>query len=273
MADQTILDSASRAGAPLLRPAGRHFGEGLAGPAGVTLSVYEPGARLPLHEHEEAHLCVVLEGGYAQDARRAEHALSPGAVGVHPAGDRHANTFGAGGAVCLNLALDIGQDPHERGVTRLPPRLRHAAQSLATLTALNRPSDSLEAESLVALLAGEALSRKPAAKDPTAVGRVMQALDDFPERSWTLGELARVSDRHPTHLARAFARVTGSSIGAYRRLQRLRRLTLDLRASGDSLSELALRHGYADQAHMTREFRRAAGAPPGVWRRKARGSR
>jgi AraC family transcriptional regulator len=79
-----------------------------------------------------------------------------------------------------------------------------------------------------------------------------------------------LAGRHPTHLARAFREATGRSIGEYRRLRRLIALALSLRCTQEPLASLARLHGYADQAHMTREFRRVAGCSPAAWRRRLR---
>ncbi len=40
-----------------------------------------------------------------------------------------------------------------------------------------------------------------------------------------------------------------------------------LRSRASSLSEIALRCGFADQSHFTRVFTRRAGVSPGAWRR------
>jgi AraC-like DNA-binding protein len=53
-----------------------------------------------------------------------------------------------------------------------------------------------------------------------------------------------------------------------RRLQRARRLLLQ----GVSLAEAAFACGFADQSHLTRQFRRAYGVTPGRWRALQKGS-
>ena len=60
------------------------------------------------------------------------------------------------------------------------------------------------------------------------------------------------------------------TIGSYRRRQRLIALCLNLRSDVEQLSELALEHGYADQAHMTREFKDFTGITPATYRRRSR---
>jgi AraC family transcriptional regulator len=63
------------------------------------------------------------------------------------------------------------------------------------------------------------------------------------------------------------------SPGEYVRRLRVERARADLEKSRDSLSAIALRHGYADQSHFTREFRRATGLTPAAYRRVRGASR
>jgi AraC-like DNA-binding protein len=51
---------------------------------------------------------------------------------------------------------------------------------------------------------------------------------------------------------------------AYQRQARIR-LAIDLIRRGDRLSEVAAATGFADQAHLTRSFRRAMGVTPGMY--------
>jgi len=48
-----------------------------------------------------------------------------------------------------------------------------------------------------------------------------------------------------------------------RRLERAREMMCDARAP---LAEIAVAAGFADQAHFTRQFRKAFGFTPGLWR-------
>jgi AraC-like DNA-binding protein len=66
-------------------------------------------------------------------------------------------------------------------------------------------------------------------------------------------------------LARHFRQQLGTSPHRYavmRRLERVRRL-LD---AGTPLAQAAAVCGFADQSHMTRQFKRAYGLSPGQWR-------
>lgn len=72
---------------------------------------------------------------------------------------------------------------------------------------------------------------------------------------------------------RRYAKDVGVSPKRWQLLHRLDRLLRDpeLTMSTRSLAHLAQEHGFADQAHMTRELQRLTGATPGNLRRRAHG--
>ncbi len=72
------------------------------------------------------------------------------------------------------------------------------------------------------------------------------------------------------HFADRFREAVGLSPKAYGRLRRFGRVLDRLNAGGSpSLAEIAVAEGYADQAHMSREFREHAGLSPARYRRLA----
>lgn len=239
---------------------------------GAALSLHAPHDSLPQHEHPSAYVCVVLAGAFVESGLNLELERRAGDIVFHPPGERHADQFGAAGARCLNLDVHVARP----AVRRASATFRVAAQTLAEQAALGPEGDRLCAESALAEIVSELRDKLreerqvSPARGKGPVDRVAEALDDQPERPWTLEELARIANRHPTHLARAFRNTVGVSIGEYRRRKRLVALSLNLRCTSDALGDLALAHGYADQAHMTREFRRFAGCSPGAWRRHFR---
>jgi AraC family transcriptional regulator len=266
---------------PPLSP-GQTFGEIAQGPVpGATLSRHCADHQLPFHEHAGAYVCIVLSGTFREHDTHGDAVRRAGDIIVHPAGARHADDFGQAGALCLNLPIaDSVAGLAAHGVApaarRADPAIQRAADELAAEVAKGAHGDRLIAASALAELTALAHVRGLAVRETCSrtrgdcVARVLQALDDAPDEPWTLEDLARLAERHPTHLARAFRDRTGLSVGAYRRRRRLTRVALDLRLSRVSLAALALQHGYADQAHMCREFRAFAGVSPAAWRRLQR---
>jgi AraC-like DNA-binding protein len=70
------------------------------------------------------------------------------------------------------------------------------------------------------------------------------------------------------HLTLRFAREFGIAPKPLARVLRFDRALRALRAGASSLAELAESCGYADQAHLTRDFREFAGAPPAAFLRR-----
>lgn len=87
----------------------------------------------------------------------------------------------------------------------------------------------------------------------------------------SVGALARASGLSPRQLQRIFARETGMPPRSYLRLLRFREAVAGVQGDASALADTAAASGYADQAHMTREFRALGGLSPGTARSRATG--
>ena len=96
----------------------------------------------------------------------------------------------------------------------------------------------------------------------TAVSLLRERVTDPP----TLEELALVTGVGPFALMRAFRAETGLPPHAYLNQLRVReaRRLLD---RGVPPAQAAAESGFADQAHLTRHFKRMLGVPPGAYQR------
>ena len=96
--------------------------------------------------------------------------------------------------------------------------------------------------------------------------RVLELIDAELDTRLTVEMLAHEAALSPAHFARAFKETLGRAPHQYLlqlRLERARRL---IETSTLSLSDIAQRAGFADQAHFTRAFKRAFGTTPGTVR-------
>jgi AraC family transcriptional regulator len=94
--------------------------------------------------------------------------------------------------------------------------------------------------------------------------RVLELIDAALDARLTIEMLATEAGLSPAHFARAFKESMGRAPHQYLlalRLERARRLVETTHAT---LSDIAQRTGFADQAHFTRLFKRAFGATPGA---------
>jgi AraC family transcriptional regulator len=102
------------------------------------------------------------------------------------------------------------------------------------------------------------------------VNRVRAHIEAHLETSIQIRDLAAVARRSTAYFCRAFKATFGQTPHAFivgRRLHRAAELML---TSDDSLSQVALACGFADQAHLCKMFRQRHGESPAVWRRQRR---
>jgi AraC-like DNA-binding protein len=138
----------------------------------------------------------------------------------------------------------------------------------AALTAFDAPIEDLHLDDLIATLANALADHDPAPQriDAKAESAVRIAREHLIEASHLPSSelLEQLTGLSRFELARQFRRCLGTSPHRYatmRRLDRARRLI-----ASASLAEVAAACGFADQSHMTRQFKQAYGVSPGAWR-------
>lgn len=102
---------------------------------------------------------------------------------------------------------------------------------------------------------------------PWQVRRAKQIMDDKLEEAVAIEELAAACRLSKSHFARAFKATTGQSPHRWHlghRVEHAKRLMIE---SNQSLADIALVCGFADQSHFAKVFSRLVGSPPGTWRR------
>jgi AraC-like DNA-binding protein len=174
--------------------------------------------------------------------------------------------------VVAEIAAELGGP---RGTPYFPTKVLDdpdGARLLRTAHHAAEQDDALAASShLRAALAG--LLRRHAARPPAVEprpagpGAIAAARDILHDRLLDpppLAELAAAVGSRPFSLVRAFRTATGLPPHAYLNQVRVRRARVLL---GDGLrpADVAARVGFADQAHLTRHFKRVVGVPPGAY--------
>jgi AraC family transcriptional regulator len=85
-----------------------------------------------------------------------------------------------------------------------------------------------------------------------------------------VAELCALIQRSEAHFSRSFKRTFGCSPHAFVIQRRLELAAQYMLETGTCLSDIALRCGFTDQAHLCKHFRHATGQTPGAWRRAHR---
>ncbi len=102
---------------------------------------------------------------------------------------------------------------------------------------------------------------------PWQVRRVLSYIDANLETTIRNKDLAAVARLSEFHFNVAFRNSVGHSPHEYLMRRRVERAQGIMLSTGRPLSEIAAECGLADQAHLTRLFRRVVGDSPAAWRR------
>ena len=103
-----------------------------------------------------------------------------------------------------------------------------------------------------------------ASREPDAVRRAREIIDDRYDENLTLSEIASTVGLSRFRLAHAFAQSVGFAPHEYlmcRRVERAKSLLL----TGLPPADVATSVGFCDQSHLTRHFRRRVGVTPGQY--------
>lgn len=225
------------------------------------------------HVHDDAHFVLALDRGYrslAHDpASPAGAAFRESALVWNPPGVEHRDSFEQPGGRFLSVSF---MPP--AGARRGEPLRLHrgpgltAAKALVGAVATFREGDALRTEGLLLTLAGAVLQPHELDEDP-APEWVLRAhemiLDNAREAGLEIREVAWMCGAHPVSLARRYRRHFGTSPSFALRQARVSRAAAVI-GGGTSIAEAADECGFADQSHLTRDFRRVFGLSPARYR-------
>jgi AraC-like DNA-binding protein len=105
---------------------------------------------------------------------------------------------------------------------------------------------------------------------PWQARKVRDYIDSHIASPVRIADLSALVGRSDAHFSRSFKRTFGISPHSFvvgRRVELAARYML---TTEETLSEIALRCGFTDQAHLCKHFRQAAGQTPAAWRRGQR---
>jgi AraC family transcriptional regulator len=234
--------------------------------------VRHPVRRLvPRHAHPEPYICVLVSGAYRETVERRTLEYEPFSVVLHAEPPVHDGDVGIDGGLLLSVATRAEM----RGAEA--PRVLGGTVSAAAArlyAVLLRGISPMATEELALDLASHAL-RERFTRETSSPGWLRRCLErvhaEFASRP-TIADLAKEAGVHPVHLSRTFRRRYGRTVGEYLNELRVSYACASLAKGRQSLSDLALDLGFADQSHFTRAFGAVVGCSPGSFRTATRGS-
>ena len=236
--------------------------------------------------HGESGIAYVVKGSFGYRYRGRAHEMVAGGVISGLGRDEYVCTHEhhACGDVCLSIRIapemadELGARNAHWRTGALPPLPDIAVLGELAAVAAEGGSDVAVEEAAAVLAArffAHAGARAPDAGAASGADRrraVEAALwiDENAGREIDLAAAADVAGLSRFHFLRVFRRTLGVTPHQHLVRARLRRAVRLLSASDLSVTDVAYDCGFADLSNFVRSFRRAAGASPGEFRRRAR---
>jgi AraC-like DNA-binding protein len=233
---------------------------------------YEP------HRHDTYGIGITTAGVQVFRYRGSRRVCLPGQLHVLHPDERHDGAPGTGdglGYRILYVAPELVRDA--LGGRALPfvadpvQELTPAARPIASLLAdIDEPIGELGCVEIAVAVADGLVSLggrpdgRRAAVDIGAVERVREHLAAHAREQTPASSLEEIAGTDRFTIARHFRWAFGTSPDRYRTLRRLA-LARAAIEDGRSLARAAAETGFADQSHMTRQFKRTYGLTPARW--------
>ncbi|MBS62045.1 AraC family transcriptional regulator [Salinisphaera sp.] len=229
------------------------------------------------HRHDTYAIGVTLTGVQSFHYRGAQrHSLPGRTIVIHPdevhdghAGDAHGFRYRMVYVPPTVFQDMLGGQPLPFLPGGITTDTRMAESVLRLLRPIDDPLETFEEDDALFDLIGAmntlaGTGAKPGIVDAVAAQRARTFMDDSPQGRITLAQLEAASGQNRWRLSRDFRLLFGTSPYRYLTMRRLERCKRSL-AQGLGLAEASLAAGFADQSHMTRQFRDAYGISPGRW--------
>ena len=246
-----------------------------------------------LHGHEFSELVLVASGSLKHLHRKRTDVLNPGDfLIVHP-GMRHGYAELANGTTVYNLIFTdslreythlLATNPLLRFIFPQDDDSRTSANVLGTVDATTvqrtvRLMDEIRAEeksptdtsaaccgalfaATVALLARGIRDTASQHREQDSLHAELAFINDHLGEKISVRRLCEISGRSPSTLTRLFLAAYGKSPIDYLIERRLDQAEILCSATDDTLTQIALRCGFADPSHLLRTFHRHGRTPP-----------
>ncbi|MBC8063344.1 MAG: helix-turn-helix transcriptional regulator [Chlorobia bacterium] len=231
--------------------------------------VLRPGTEKPYSTRIEGLVVITLRGSMcAMLDGHGEKAIHSMSVSIHPSGQTGSGTVLGEGITMLVLAVPAHAYTHFAADGKAPARWTPlefqplGLQAAVEFSIKDRSSEcSLEEITLELLSEGTNQVQEPS-REPRWWVRLTEYMRENQDLAFSLATIAAAVGIDRGHLARTHRQVTGLTLGAKYRLDRLREGCRLISETNIPIGEIAARVGYIDHAHLTHAMSRVLGFPP-----------
>jgi AraC-like DNA-binding protein len=230
------------------------------------------------HRHDTYAIGITTAGVQTFHYRGSRHICLPGQLHVLHPDEGHDGAAGTDGGFDYRILYIPPELVRDALAGRPLPFIANPIQQLvpaagliaSLLADIDEPINELSSAEIAVAVADGLVSlsgypdRRPAAIDTGAVELVRDYLAAHAREQTAASILEKIAGADRFAIARHFRWAFGTSPDRYRTLRRLA-LARAAIESGQSLARAASEAGFADQSHMTRQFKRTYGLTPGRW--------
>jgi AraC family transcriptional regulator len=249
---------------------------------GLRISRYPPLSEMSPHQHDEPSMGVVVSGVFLERIGNDERTYSRGTASFCPAATTHSQQFGATAVRQIIFKPDdswleyladckasLDNAPHTQSAAfrDLGDKLLGELRQDDGFSLLACEGIMLE---IVAAFGRNSTATQATTKPPPWLRAAREFMHENACASLTMARISREAGRHEIHVAREFRRFFGYSVGEYLRRLRIEQAEQLLLRPQISISEIALRCGFASHSHLCREFKARFGITPSEYRSRNR---
>ncbi|MPS74064.1 MAG: AraC family transcriptional regulator [Chryseobacterium sp.] len=222
------------------------------------------------HYHENPYFTFLLQGNMKEGNKKEIYDCSAGTLLYHHWEDAHYNTkpdiFTRGFHLEITEEwfgkFQISKDSVEGSFNIKNPSLKLLIYQVFKESKLNDNSFEVSINQILLNLFSQLSNQKSSSeKKPIWVNQIDEILHESFTDKLNLTELSQILNIHPMHLSRDFQKYFQCNLGNYIRKLKIEK-SLILLNQNDSLSEVALECGFADQSHFNRCFKENIGITP-----------
>ena len=228
------------------------------------------------HRHDTYAIGISLNGVLRFRYRGSSRICLPGQIHVLHPDVLHDGGPGTADGLATDPVRRAGTDPRSLDGGELPfvadpvQNRAPATRRLASLLSdIDEPITDLSRVDIATIIADTLRSLsgprdRHISVDFRAVSGVRDYLATHPATQTPASTLEQLAGLDRFAIARQFRKAFGTSPDRYRTMRRLE-LARSAIESGAPLAQAAAQAGFADQSHMTRQFKRAYGLTPATW--------
>jgi AraC family transcriptional regulator len=223
------------------------------------------------HYHENAYFTFLLQGNVTEGNKKEIYDCSAGTLLYHHWEDAHYNIKPDGFTRGFHIEISkswfenhlISKDNIEGSFNIKNPAAKLLTYQVFKETKLNDLNSELSIHQLLLHIFSQLNQEtgKPE-KKPAWVNQIDELLRESFTEKLNLEKLAQIINIHPIHLSRDFHKYFHCNLGDYIRKLKVNKSLSLLHANKESLTDIALDCGFADQSHFIRCFKENTGITP-----------